>query len=194
MTDETLLFDELLQLPNLRARSYVVHELALQGLACIEASARRGEDWFFARRWVSIRAGRRLLYWVLDDAESRGFRFRVATVPRASAGVAPAQGRPWARASDAWARLSDEERRLHRELFPHEEDFIRRGYDWDDRAVYRSGEELPRDPVGRILETENGTVYEWARVDDEWTWRRYPLYVTAILAAAPLPPPVEAAG
>lgn len=191
--DQTLFFDELLQLPNLRARGYVLQELPLQGLACIEASARRGEDWFFARRWVSTRAGRRLLYWVLDEAESRGFRFRVATSDRGSP-AAPLPETPWVRATEAWSGLTDEERRIHRDLFPHEVRFLESGYDWDERAVYRSGEALPRDPAGRVLETLDGVVHEWARVDEEWTWRRYPLYVTAILPASPAPRAVEAAG
>lgn len=180
-----------MHLPNLRARTYVVQEAALQGLACVEASARRAEEWFFARRWVSIRAGRRLLYWVLDEAESRGFRFRVAATPRAPLLPAPVD-RPWTRASAAWAALSEEERRIHHELFPQERALLEEGYDWDDRGVYLRDEPLPRDHAGRILETRESIVYEWARVDEEWTWRRYPLYVQPILlgkAPAALPVP-----
>lgn len=190
--DHTVLFDELLQIPDLRARSYVVHELPLHGLACVDAQGRRGEDWFFARRWLSIRVGRRLLYWVLDEAESRGFRFRVASSRRVPGPGQPVE-EPWTRASNAWERLTEEERRLHRELFPHEEELLRRGYDWDERSVYRNGVALEADPSGRILETEGGVVHEWVRIEEEWTWRRYPLYVRAILSR-PSPAPVEAPG
>ena len=172
MADRTLIFDDLLNTPNLRAKSYVVHETTNVGLACIELCARRLEDWFFARRWVSTRSGRRLLFWLLDEVEAHGFRFRVKPGP-----LQPSQGEePWTRAAQQWSTLSPEERRIHTELFPEEDSLLRQGYDWDHAHVYRLGIPLQRDESGRILEETDGFVSEWVRVPDEFTWRRFPLY------------------
>ena len=183
VTDETLFFDDLLRLPNLRAKSYVVQEPVSNNMACVELTARRAEDWFYARRWVSTRTGRRMLYWILDDVETSGFRFRIVTRPRAL-GAPGEPEEPWQRARANWAELSDEERRLHRELFPHEHLFLERGYDWDHAGVYRDGLAIPVDALGRCLEEDDGVVHEWVRIPDEWTWRRYPLYALFTKAQA----------
>lgn len=187
MADQTMFVDELLRISNLRAKTYVVHEPPGTGLACVELRARRLEDWFFARRWVSIRAGRRLLYWLLDEVESHGFRFQVTSAQSDGDG-GPARQEPWHRASRLWAELTEEERRVHRELFPQEAALLEAGYDWDHDAVYRSGTPLPRDGMGRWIEEHEGIVYEWARVPEEWTWRRYPLYKVRLDTASTAPP------
>jgi hypothetical protein len=177
VADVTMLFDDLLRFANVRSRSYVVVEPAGTGLACVELSARRVEDWFFARRWVVVQQGRRLLYRLLDEIEGEGFHFRIRPVPRAVGTSDAPTPEPWALASVNWARLSAEERRIHRELFPQEETWLHDGYDWDHGRVYRSGVPLPLDAQGRCVEQVGTTVYEWVRIIDEWTWRRYPLYV-----------------
>lgn len=176
VADRTVFWDEFVRTPNLRAKTYVVHEPAATNLACVELRARRLEDWFFARRWVSIRAGRRLLYWLLDEVEAHGFRFQVGTA-KPPEGAPATLDEPWNRASRLWAELTEEERRVHRELFPQEAQLLESGYDWDHEAVYRSGTALARDGMGRWIEEQEGVVYEWVRVPEEWTWRRYPLYV-----------------
>ncbi|HEX9816588.1 MAG TPA: hypothetical protein VGB18_06385, partial [Candidatus Thermoplasmatota archaeon] len=114
MADHPLLFDDLLNTPNLRAKSYVVHEASDRGLACIELTARRLDAWFFARRWIVTRNGRRLLFWLLDEVEAHGFRFRVKQGPLATN---PTE-EPWVRAADQWDSLDSEERQIHAELFP----------------------------------------------------------------------------
>jgi hypothetical protein len=174
VTDRTVLFDDLLNTPNLRAKSYVVHEATDRGLACIELCARRLEDWFFARRWVVTRSGRRLLFWLLDEVEAHGFRFRVKQ------GGAPSdrEEEPWLPAAQQWSALSPEERSIHAELFPEEEKRLREGYDWDHAHVYRFGAPLRPDESGRILEEVDGFVTEWVRVPEEFTWRRFPLYAS----------------
>lgn len=194
MADHTLFFEELLRTPNLRAKTYVVQEIPGRGLSCIELSARRLEDWFFARRWVSTRTGRRLLFWLLDEVEAQGFRFQVSRSAGSEAPLGTAEGEDWARASEQWASLNPEERRIHTELFPTEARLLNAGYDWDDRGVYRNGVALAADPTGRILEARDDTVHEWVRVPEEFTWRRYPLYAlphpapgAAAEGAAPIP-------
>ena len=174
VADHTLLFDELLKTQNLRAKSYVVHESADRGLACIELSARRLEDWFFARRWVVTRNGRRLLFWLLDEVEAHGYRFRVKQGPIHPTG--PEE--PWMRAAAQWDALDAEERQIHAELFPEEDRLLRQGYDWDHANVYRHGLPLRPDESGRILEEVDGFVTEWVRVAEEFTWRRFPLYAS----------------
>ncbi|MBI2078238.1 MAG: hypothetical protein HYT80_07720 [Euryarchaeota archaeon] len=186
MADRTLFFDDLLRTPNLRAKSYVVQEPLPNNMACVELSARRSEDWFYARRWVSTRTGRRMLYWILDDVETSGFRFRIVTRPRTGPGGPGEAEQRWQRARANWAELSEEENRLHRELFPQEYRLLERGYDWDHAAVYRDGLPLSVDALGRCLEEDEGVVHEWVRIPEEWTWRRYPLY--ALLPKA-LPAP-----
>ena len=175
MADHTLLFDELLRLQNLRAKSYVVQEPLQNGMACVELTARRGEDWFYARKWLATRTGRRLLYWLLDEVESHGFRFRIVARPRLPE-VPNEKEEPWQRARGCWAELTEEERRIHQDLFPQEDQLLDRGYDWDHEAVYRDGRPLPFDALGRCLEEDEGIVHEWVRIPEEWTWRRYPLY------------------
>jgi len=174
VADHPLLFDDLLNTPNLRAKSYVVHEASDRGLACIELTARRLDAWFFARRWIVTRNGRRLLFWLLDEVEAHGFRFRVKQGPLATN---PTE-EPWVRAADQWDSLDSEERQIHAELFPQ-------GYDWDHVHVYRLGAPLVADESGRILEEVDGMVTEWVRVPEEFTWRRFPLY--AALRRPPLP-------
>ncbi len=175
-----MLFDELLNTPNLRAKSYVVHETGDRGMACIELSARRLEDWFFARRWIVTRNGRRLLFWLLDDVEAHGFRFRVKQGPLASN---PTE-EPWMRAADQWDALDKEERMIHAELFPEEDKLLGQGYDWDHLHVYRLGAPLQPDESGRILEEVDGVVTEWVKVSEEFTWRRFPLYAALRRPAA----------
>jgi hypothetical protein len=177
VADRTLLFGELLVMPNLRAKTYVVHEGAQGQASCIELSARRLEDWFFARKWVPTGAGRRLLFWQLDEVEARGFRFHVARSPGLRTGP-PEE--PWERAARQWAGLSPDEQRLHAALFPDEERLLRLGYDWDHAGVYRSGEKLAPDASGRILEDAEGFVHEWVKVVQEFTWRRFPLYASKV--------------
>lgn len=177
MADVTLLFDELQRTSNLRSKTYVVHENKAAGLACVELSARRADDWFFARRWIGIRQGRRFLYWLLDELESHGFRFQIHQVSNGVPVRTQGSDEPWALASVNWAALTQEERRIHRELFPQEEMLLSAGYDWDHAAVYKGGAAIVRDPHGRLLEETGGVLYEWVRVPDEYTWRRYPLYV-----------------
>lgn len=172
VTDHTLLFDELLNTQNLRAKSYVVHESGDRGLACIELSARRLEDWFFARRWIVTRNGRRLLFWLLDEVEAHGFRFRVKQGPVQPSGVEE----PWVRAAAQWDALDPDERQIHAELFPEEEKLLQQGYDWDHEHVYVQGVPLRPDDSGRLLEEVDGVVTEWVRVPEEFTWRRFPLY------------------
>lgn len=183
MADHTLLFDELLATPNLRAKSYVVHEMANRGLACVELCARRLEDWFFARRWIVTRNGRRLLFWLLDDVEGHGFRFRVH---HGSSGPTQPE-EPWTRAAEQWEALSAEERQIHASLFPEEDRLLQLGYDWDHANVYRLGIPLLPDASGRILEEADGLVAEWVRVPEEFTWRRFPLYAALRRPLEPSP-------
>lgn len=175
MADHPLLFDDLLRTPNLRSKTYVVQEVAGRGLACIEVQARRLEDWFFARRWVVTRNGRRLLFWLLDEVEAHGYRFQVTRGLPAQSDDAE---EPWMRASGQWKALTEEERRIHSELFPEEDQLLQSGYDWDHENVFREGVALKADDAGRYLEEFGGMVYEWVRVPEEFTWRRYPLYAS----------------
>jgi hypothetical protein len=193
VADSTVLFDDLIRTSNLRSKTYVVQENKESGLACVELSARRADDWFFARRWVTIRQGRRFLYWILDELETAGFRFQVHQVPNLISVQTPASPQPWALASTNWASLSAEERRIHVDLFPQEELLLRAGYDWDDCAVYKEGRPLPRDQYGRLVEETDGVLYEWARIMDEYTWRRYPLYVLPMSTRAAVVPSAPAA-
>lgn len=187
VADRTLLFDDLLNMPNLRAKSYVVHETRDRGMACIELCARRLEDWFFARRWIITRNGRRLLFWLLDEVEAHAFRFRVQSrTPTAS----PPE-EPWVRAAKQRSALDSEERLIHAELFPEEERLLDAGYDWDHENVYRFDVPLLPDESGRILEEVDGFVVEWVRVPEEFTWRRFPLYAALrrnVASSAPSEP------
>jgi hypothetical protein len=173
MTDKTYLFDELLTEPNLRSKVYELTELDEAPMVCVELTARRGNDWFFARRWVSIGGSRRLLYRLVDDCERWGFRFAVAT------GAADEAAAPsptiHTRASEFVAALDAEEREIYHELFPEETRLLAAGYDWDARSVWIDGRALTPDAYGRILERSDGFLWEWVRVDEEFTWRRYPL-------------------
>ena len=179
MPDRCVLFSDLLAMPHARQRGYVVHEPPGLGLACLDARSRVGPDWLFARRWVSVRGGSRELYRWIDRLEAAGFRFRVATGPPKALRAAE---RAWdgleelnLRASEMQNDLTPEERRLHAELFPEETRLLERGYDWDGEHVYRKGAVLCRDAFGRVLDTDGDMLYEWVRVEDEFTWRRYPL-------------------
>lgn len=180
MADRCVFFDDLLTLPNGAQRTYEVRDRGL-GIICIDARMRCGPDWFFARRWVRSAPGARELHRTLDRLEMRGFRFHVQT---ALAGgptfdemerAARSMDEVSVRASAVAADYSDEERRLHEELFPQEHELLVRGYDWDKEHVYRVGQRLPRDAYGRIVEVDEGVVHEWVRVPQEFTWRRYPI-------------------
>lgn len=179
MADRAVPFDELVATQALRDRSYVVLEPPATGLACVDLSARAGPDWFFARRWIPVREGRRQLYRTLDRIEAAGFRFRVRPAPRILAqpnggALDPAEG-PWLRASRFVAGLEPEERVVYRELFPEEAGLLEAGYDWDGEGVWVRKKRLAPDAFGRILEATEEWLYEWVRVEDESTWRRYPL-------------------
>lgn len=181
MADRCIFFDELFSFPNARTRTYSVQEPPGMGMACIDASCRVQGDWYFARKWILLRGGPRLLYRALDRLEAAGFRFRV-TAPRnkgpTPAEVAQAQ-REFkeldGRASGLYADLNEREKAIHRELFPEESHLLNRGYDWDRRAVYKDGAPIGRDGSGRCVERDGGVVYEWVPVPEEFTWRRYPL-------------------
>lgn len=176
MTDRCVFFSELLEYPDARQRSYVVVDPPGTGLACIDATLRRGPDWYFARRWFVTRGGPRELYRALDRLEARGFRFRVVAALRPRRGPPdPPTPELRLRARAFLDELSAEERHVHRELFPDEWDLLAAGYDWDPDHVYRDGEALRPDAYGRVLETAGGILYEWVHVADEFTWRRYPL-------------------
>jgi hypothetical protein len=184
MPDRTFLFDELVTEPNLRGKVYEVSNSPDGGLACVDLTARRAGDWFFARRWLPVRGGRRLLFRLLDECERHGWRFAVST---GDAGDPPlrelkAQSKP---ASNFVAELDDEEKELYGDLFPEETRLLSRGYDWNHERVWRHGKPFETDPYGRILERDEGVLWEWVRVDEEFTWRRYPL--ERIRTAATLP-------
>lgn len=177
VVDRTVLFDEILALAGPRERTYEVLEAAPgSGLVCVDLSARRGPDWFFARRWILVREGRRLLYRTLDRIEAAGYAFRVRPRPRLlpeGQTLDPAWGNE--RASRLRQELDEEERHLNDELFPEAAGLLSQGYDWDARTVYKHGQALPRDAYGRVLESTPHAVWEWVCVPDELTWRRYPL-------------------
>jgi hypothetical protein len=59
--------------------------------------------------------------------------------------------------------------------------------------VYKEGRPLPRDQYGRLVEETDGVLYEWARIMDEYTWRRYPLYVLPMSTRAAVVPSAPAA-
>jgi hypothetical protein len=175
MADETRLFEDLLTEPNLRSKVYELEEPEGTGLACIELAARRGPHWLFARTWIRVSAGRRLLFQTLDACERWGWRFAVASAPPpAPDAPVPAEAASL-RASSFFGSLDDEEKALYQELFPAETDLLARGYDWDQSVVWRNGQALGRDPYGRLVEHAEGFIWEWVRVDEEFTWRRYPL-------------------
>lgn len=177
MGDRTVLFDDLLKMSSLRSRTFELIEPPGAGLVCVDLAARNGADWYFARRWVLVRAGRRQLFRTVDAAEAAGFRFLVHRAPR----VPPARSPPSDEepdpipAGEFFASLDEAEREVHRALFPEEAELLSSGYDWDALHVYRNGAALRPDPFGRILETTAGAVWEWVRIEDEGTWRRYPL-------------------
>ncbi len=175
MPDCCLFFDDLLRQQVLRQRSYEIRPTANGDLSCVEASARRGQDWLFARRWVRTTSGQRELYRLLDHLESIGFHFRISTLipPARLASEDPEDFS--VRASALLSGLSPEERRLHVELFPEEASLLRAGYDWDNASVYRDGVALAADSHGRVMEAAGGILYEWVRIPAEVTWRRYPL-------------------
>ncbi len=177
MADRTMLFDELLTEPNLRSKVYEVEDDGARRLVCVELTGRRGPDWFFARRWVSVAGSRRLLFRELDRCERAGFRFAVASGPAPTPAPPPMgeQDHRYQRAGTFYEQLEDDEKSIYAELFPAEIRLLSRGYDWDHEAVWRDGVRLERDAHGRILERVDGVLWEWVRVDEEFTWRRYPL-------------------
>lgn len=181
MADQTLVFEDMLRMPNLRAKNYQVTEPAGSGLVCVDLSARRQEDWFFARRWANVQTGRRLLFQLLDEVESRGFKFQVTQEHAEARGTKE----PWQRASENVGKLSADERRIYVELFPNEENLLSQGYDWDHQHVYTRDGPLQPDAHGRVMEERSGAVYEWVRVPEEFTWRRYPLHPKEQVVSAP---------
>lgn len=171
MADRCVLFETLVETRGLRSKKYTLYDPP--GLACIELVARQGVDWLFARKWVPTDSGRRLLFWLLDEVESHGFRFHVST--SRDPVLAREESGPWVGARAAYFALADHERHIHDELFPDESALLREGYDWDHRAPSRNGVPFMPGVEGRRLEVTGGMVYEWVRVPDEFTWRRFPL-------------------
>jgi hypothetical protein len=171
MADQCLTWDAILQKTNTTSRCYEIHEAGTH--AALSLRARRGSDWFFARRWVDTAKGRRNLYRIIDVAETAGYRFQCA--PRPATTIPPPIDHPATRAADLWAQLTPVERGIHRDLFPDESRLLDAGYDWDNQHVYHHGATLQPDRLGRLLETEGETIYEWVRVPSEHTWRRYPI-------------------
>lgn len=188
MADRAVYFDDLLAMDRLRSATYEVIEPPGAALACIDASARRGPDWYFARRWIPVREGRRQFYATIDRMEAAGFRFRIETTrarPTAPAASAAESDEEWLRASELLADLEPAERRVHESLFPEEARLLALGYDWDDQDVYVRGLPVAADAFGRRIETAENGVFEWVRVPDEFTWRRYPLQrITSAAAIA----------
>lgn len=165
---------------ELLSLTYTVRDVPERGLAAVDLAARRGADWFLARKWVRTHGGARALYRFLDRVEMHGFRFAVkrgpAPQPTGPGWPAERQFDPCgASAAQLHAQLTAEERQIHRELFPEEARLLECGYDWDSAGAYRHGSPIPQDDAGRRLETDAGTLYEWVRVPEEYTWRRYPL-------------------
>jgi hypothetical protein len=180
VVDRCVFFDDLLARPRGRLRSYELIASPAEALTCLDVQLRDGDDWYFARKWVRTPVGSRELFRTIDRLDAAGFRFRVAMGDRR---------RPTSNDVEKFRQefdepmhalallsgLSPEERRLHRDLFPEEAALLDAGYDWDWEHVYKDGQPLPRDAFGRVLERADGILYEWARVADEFSWRRYPL-------------------
>lgn len=187
MADRTMLFDEMLTEPNLRSKVYEVEEPPGARLVCVELTGRRGPDWFFARRWVSVAGSRRLLFRELDRCERAGFRFAVATGPPPTPGAPPMgeQDHRYQRARGFYEELEDDEKEIYAELFPAEIRLLSCGYDWDHERVWRDGQAIEPDAHGRILERCEDVLWEWVRVDEEFTWRRYPLERLRTVAVTP---------
>lgn len=192
MADRTYLFDDLLLEDHLRGKVYEISESPDGQIACVELVARRGMDWFYARRWVSLGFGRRALYRLIDRAEAAGYRFAVATHAARSPEPLRELPRQTERASVFLAELAPEERTIYRELFPQETALLEDGYDWDGQHVFRAGSALAPDAHGRLVERSEGFLWEWVRVEEEFTWRRYPLdrLPTTTDAAVTSPGPV----
>jgi hypothetical protein len=174
VADQCVLLEDLLNLEGGSVREFEVRASPRPGLVCVDVRLRRGMDWYFARRWLRRGLRPHELYHWLDRLERAGYRFAVSAGPR----VPPVRRDPaeaGIRASHMRAGLSAAEERLHAQLFPQEAALLACGYDWDMDAVYRDGRPLAADAYGRILDEANGMLYEWVRVLDELTWRRYPL-------------------
>lgn len=198
MADRCLFLDDLLRWRDAAAREYELHASPRGALTCIDARARRGADWGFARRWIATDAGPRALFRLIDLLEAHGYRFRLRSVEPGSPTRREAHAMlegvedPLLRASQAQAGLTEDERRLHAELFPQEADLLARGYDWDASRVYRDGVALEPDEHGRFLDVDEGVLHEWIRVADELAWRRYPL--RRVAAWAPSTTPARSGG
>jgi len=186
VADRCLFFEDLLRLTARGHRRFELVERPAAGLTCIEARVRSGPDWCFARRWIRTASNARELYHAIDRLEALGFRFDVRTQDAhalRSGDVVPEPELARLRASRLLAGLTEEERRVHAELFPDEHKLLRQGYDWDAHHVYRGGVSLAPDVFGRILDVDADILYEWVRVEDEATWRRYPLERVRALTA-----------
>jgi hypothetical protein len=174
VADACIFLEELLSLPKGRMRSYDLIG-SRDGLACVDARLRMGQDWYFARKWVTYRGSARPLYRLIDQVEAAGFHFRVESYTRRPESRTNPDESLELRASVLRAGLAEEERRIHAELFPDEARLLDAGYDWDGRFVYKGGAILAPDPFGRILDRDLGVLYEWVPIPDEGTWRRFPL-------------------
>jgi hypothetical protein len=180
VADRCLFFEDLLRVPGGSRRTFELHERPGTGLSCVDVRLRTGRDWCFARRWIRAGGNARELYRTIDRLEDLGFRFHVRT--QRSAALSPGDLKNAlgpepldVRASLLLEGLTPEERRLHAELFPEEHALLARGYDWDAAHVYRHGQALGTDAFGRVLDADGDVLYEWVRIEDELTWRRYPL-------------------
>jgi hypothetical protein len=154
---------------RLRKKAYEVVDRGDR--AALDLRGTDGQDWYFARTWVSSLGRPPALYAVLDGVETHGYRFHVR--PKRADATEPEA--PDLRASELRASLSPEEERLMDELFPEEVVLLRSGYDWNRAQVFLNEVALRPDEWGRLIEDVGGWRYEWAAVPDEGTWRRYPL-------------------
>lgn len=168
-------FDELSHMKGLRSKTFSITNRPGAHLAAIDLMARSGNDWFFARKWVSTKDGEGRLFDHIDHVEAREFR-NLVSERQARAILAPKP--PWVgTARQMYNELNHAEKAIFRELFPQEWTLIGGGYDWDaDGVTTPTGQRLAQDSAGRILEPLPAATYEWVRIDDERTWRRVPVW------------------